>query len=221
MDQRIDIGGYIMRSCLGWAGWVFAVVFGAQAQEVPLRETPQGRLFGTDAFSVRLDAQTGWPDEVLCDGRTVVKTVNTRQVFDLLQDTKWVTGDGSKIQGLGVERLGADALKCRMKIGDWSVDACLQIFPEKRMLRRWFEITWQGAADTKIKSFWVQSGVLPIGENGGYFCPAQYPPRRVGKPELVEGHRSYGRHGLLGETGETPGRAVFRIRAQQPTNAAK
>ena len=90
-----------------------------------------------------------------------------------------------KVQGLGVERLGADALKCRMKIGDWSVDACLQIFPEKRMLRRWFEITWQGAADTKIKSFWIQSGVLPIGENGGYFCPVQYPPRRVGAQELA------------------------------------
>lgn len=191
-----------MRRCFGGVAWCLAVAFAAQAQDVPLRETPQGKLFGTEAFAVRLDAQTGWPSDVLCDGRTVVKAADTRQVFDLLQDTKWVTGDGSKIQGLGVERLGTDTLKSRMTVGDWSVDAFLQIFPEKRMLRRWFEITWQGTADTKIKGFWVQGGVLPIGGKGGYFCPVRYPPRRIGAQELVEGRKAYGSHGLIGETGD-------------------
>lgn len=191
-----------MRICFGWTVWCLAVVFSAQAQDVPLRETPQGKLFGPEAFAVRLDAQTGWPRDVLCDGRTIVKAADTRQVFDLLQDTKWVTGDGSKIRGLGVERLGTDTLKSRMTVGDWSVDAFLQIFPEKRMLRRWFEITWQGAADTKVKGFWIQGGVLPIRGNGGYFCPVRYPPRRIGAQELVEGRKAYGRHGLIGETGD-------------------
>ena len=49
-----------------------------------------------------------------------------------------------------------------MKVGDWSVDAYVQLFPDQRMLRRWFEIAWQGASDRKIKGFWFQSGQLPL-----------------------------------------------------------
>ena len=193
-----------MRFYLGWAGWVSAVVFGVQAQEVPLRETPQGKVFGTDAFAVRLDVLTGWAGEVLCDGRAVVKAADTRQAFDINRDAKWVTGDGSAIQGLGVDRLGPDTVRSRMRVGDWSVDAYLQLFPEKRMLRRWFEITWQGAEEAKIKGFWVQGGVLPLNENGGYFYPAQYPPRRTGAKELVANRKTTsGRspYPVIGETG--------------------
>ena len=77
-----------------------------------------------------------------------------------------------------------------MKAGDWSVDAYVQLFPDQRMLRRWFEITWQGAADRKIKGFWFQSGQLPLGKGGGYFCPAQYPPKRTAANELVAGRKA-------------------------------
>jgi glycosidase len=186
------------------AGWIAGSTLGALAQELPLRETPQGRVFGTERFAVRLDAQTGWAGEVLCDGQVVVKAAGTRQAFDLKQNEAWVTGDGSKLQGLGVDRLAPDTIKSRMRFGEWSVDACLQLFPEQRMLRRWIEITWQGAADTKIKGFWLQGGVLPLGEGGGYFYPAAYPPKRVGAQELEPNRKtSSGRspYPLIGETG--------------------
>jgi hypothetical protein len=180
------------------------IVFGVSAQEVPLRETPQGKVFGGERFSVRLDAQTGWPGEVFCDGQRVVKAAGTRQAFDLKQGEGWITGDGSKIQGLGIERLAPDTIKSRMRIGDWSIVACLQLFPEARMLRRWFEITWQGEAETKVKGFWLQGGVLPLGEGGGFFYPAQYPPRRTAAKALEPGRRSSsGRspYPVIGETG--------------------
>jgi len=193
-----------MRGYLSFVAGMTVCALASLAQEVPLRNTPQGQVFGTGRFSVRLDAQSGWAGEVLCDGQTVVKAADTRQAFDLKQDEMWITGDGSKIQSLGVERLAPDTIKSRMKIGEWAVDACVQLFPEQRMLRRWFEITWQGASDTKIKAFWLQGGVLPIREGGAYFYPAVYPPRRTGAKDLVSNRRtSSGRspYPLIGETG--------------------
>ena len=194
-----------MKAHIVWAGTLIGIALGLQALEVPLRETPHGRLFGTEAFAVRLDAQTGWAGEVLCEGKTVVRAPDTRQLFDLKQDEKWITGGGAAIEGLGVERAAPDTVRSRMRVGPWSVDAYVQLFPEQRMVRRWFEITWQGAPDTKIKSFWVQGGVLPLGGDGGYFIPAHYPPRRIGAKELVANRKtSSGRspYPVIGETGD-------------------
>ena len=184
---------------------VSVMAWGLQALELPLRETPQGKVFGTERFAVRFDAQNGWAGEVLCDGQVVVKATETKQAFDINADGKWVTGNGAMIQSLGVDRLAPDTVKSRMRIGDWSVDACLQLYPEQRMVRRWFEITWQGATDTKIKGFWFQGGVLPLGEGGSYFYPAQYPPRRIGAKELVANRKTHSGHSpfpLIGETGK-------------------
>lgn len=186
------------------AGWLAAVAVGVGAQEVPLRETPQGKLFGTERFAVRLDPQTGWAGDVLCDGRPVVLAPGTKQIFDLRQDEKWVTGGGAAVEGLGVDRVASDTVRSRMRAGEWTVDAYVQLFPEGRLLRRWFEIAWQGAADTKIKAFWIQGGELPLGDGGGYFIPAQYPPRRVAAGELVANRKSSsGRspNPIIGETG--------------------
>lgn len=197
--------GERMRARVLLAGWMAGITLGALAQEVPLRDTPQGKLFGTEAFAVRFDPRTGWAGEVLCDGQTVVKAATTRQAFDLRQDAGWVTGDGSNIQGLGIDRLAPDAVKSRMRVGDWAVDACVQLFPQERMLRRWFEITWLGSEAAKIKGFWFQGGVLTLGEGGGYFYPAHYPPRRTAAKELSPGRRTHsGRspYPLIGETGQ-------------------
>ena len=190
-------------SLVGIAGVLSVAVAGAQ--EVPLRETPQGKMFGAERFAVRFDAQTGWAGEVLCDGRSVVRAPDTKQAFDLLQDAKWVTGGGAKIECLGVERVAPDTVKSRLRAGDWSVDAFLRLYPETRMLRRWFEITWQGAADTKIKGFWLQGGVLPLGQKGSYLIPAQYPPRRVGVKELSANRKTGSWRSpcpVIGETGD-------------------
>jgi hypothetical protein len=181
-----------------------AIFSGVAAGEVPLRATPEGTVFGTERFAVRLDARTGWAGEVLCDGQAVVKAADTRQVFDLRQGAAWVTGDGAKIEGRGVERIAPDAIRSRMAVGDWQMDACLQLFPERRMLRRWFEITWQGEAATTIKAFWFQGGALPLAGEGGYLYPAKYPPQRTGAAELAAGRRtSSGRspYPLVAETG--------------------
>lgn len=161
-------------------------------------------MFGNARFAVRLDPETGWAVEVLCEGRVVVGAPDTKQFFDLKQDEKWVTGGGAKIEGLGVERVAPDTVKSRMRAGEWSVDAYTQLLPEPRLLRRWFEIAWQGAPDTTIKAFWIQSGVLRLGEGGGYFVPAQYPPRRIGAKELVVNRKTgSGRspYPIIGETG--------------------
>ncbi|MDD2600521.1 MAG: alpha-amylase family glycosyl hydrolase [Kiritimatiellae bacterium] len=165
--------------------WFAACVLAAG--EVPLRETASAQIFGTQQFAVSLEARSGWAGAVLCDGQTVVQAADTRQVFDLLQGAAWVTGDGSKIEGRGVERVASDTIRSRMQVGDWQVDAFLQLFPERRMLRRWFDITWQGAADTQIKGFWFQGGMLPLAEKGGYLYPAKYPPQRTAAAELSEG----------------------------------
>ena len=170
--------------------WLAVAVAGAGAQELTLRETPQGSVCGTEQFAVRFDPQTGWAGEVLCDGQVVVKAADTPQAFDILHDAKWVTGAGAKIERLGVERVAPDTAKSRMKAGEWSVDACLQLFPERRMVRRWFEISWLGAADAKIKGFWIQGGVLPLNESGGYLLPAHYPPHRTAATELVANRKS-------------------------------
>ncbi|HNX35082.1 MAG TPA: alpha-amylase family glycosyl hydrolase [Kiritimatiellia bacterium] len=185
-------------------GWIAGIVLEAQPLEVPLHDTPQGKIFGTERFAVRLDGQTGWAGEVLCDGHAVVRPAEVRQVFDILQDKTWVTGGGLKIEGRGVERVAPDTVRSRMRAGEWSVDACLQLFPEQRMLRRWFEITWHGAAATKIKGFWFQGGVLPLGEKGSYFIPAHYPPLRVGVKELTVNRKTgnwRSPYPVIGETG--------------------
>ncbi len=193
-----------MRAGVWLAGFLAGIAFGGLAQELSLRDTPQGKVFGTERFAVRLDPQTGWAGEILCDGKAVVQAPETRQFFDLKQGEKWVTGGGATIEGLGVERVAPDTVKSRMRAGEWSVDAYVQLFPEPRMLRRWFEVAWQGAADTTLKAFWIQGGALPLGEGGGYFYPAVYPPRRTDAKELAANRRtSSGRspYPLIGETG--------------------
>lgn len=48
-----------MKADLRLAALMAAVAFGVWAQEVPLRDTPQGKLFGSERFAVRFDPQTG------------------------------------------------------------------------------------------------------------------------------------------------------------------
>ncbi|MDZ7620607.1 MAG: hypothetical protein U1E05_26690, partial [Patescibacteria group bacterium] len=180
-------------------------VSGACAEELPLRDAPEGKLFGTDRFAVRLDPATGWVAEVLCDGQSVVHLPATRQMFDLRDDDQWVTGGGSPIEGQGIERLGPDAIRSRMTAGDWSMAVCLQLFPEQRMLRRWFEITWMGEGNRKIKGFWFQGGQFSLGQRGEYLCPGHYPPRRVAADEMVAGrqdHAGPSPHVLIADNGD-------------------
>ena len=190
--------------CALLIGWMLTQTTGAAlASELPLRETPRGMLFGTERFAVRLHAQTGWMEDVLCDGQPIVQGADLRQHFDIRQDNKWVTGGGVAIEGDGVERVTDDTIKCRMRAGDWNVAAYVQLFPEQRLVRRWFEITWNGSPDTKIKGFWFQAGLLPLGEQGEYFCPGQYPPQHVSGSELVIGrHQNNSRspYPVIGET---------------------
>ena len=177
----------------------------ACADDIPLRETAQGTVFGTERFSVVFDAKTGWAGDVLCDGRAVVNAAPTAQAFDIRQDETWVTGGGAPVEGQGVERVAPDTVRSRIKAGAWEVDAYVQLVPEARMLRRWFDITWRGEGDTKIKAFWFQGGALKLTDAGGYFYPGQYPPRRRGVADLEPGRKtSSGRspYSMIGETGD-------------------
>lgn len=162
----------------------------ALAGEIPLRETAQGTIFGTERFAVQFDARTGWAGAVLCDGQVIVKMAASEQMFDIKQNDQWVTGSGTKIEGRGVERSAPDTVVSRMQAGEWRVDAYLQLDPEKRMLRRWFNITWSGESATKIKGFWIQSGVLQLAEKGGYLLPAHYPPLFTTTKDLVPGRKA-------------------------------
>ncbi|MDR2850177.1 MAG: hypothetical protein LBW77_06530, partial [Verrucomicrobiota bacterium] len=185
-------------------GAVLACGLSARAGEVPLRETAQGAVFGTERFAVRFDPQTGWAGEVLCDGRVVVQAAPAAQAFDIQQDAGWVTGGGAPVVGGGVARVAPDTVRGRMTAGEWTVDAFVQLDPQARTLRRWFDITWQGGADTKIRNFWFQGGVLPVTEKGGYLLPASYPPRRTAAAEFVPDRRaSSGRspYPVVAETG--------------------
>ncbi len=175
------------------------------AQAISLRDTPQGKVFGAERIAVRLDPVTGWPGDVLCDGEVVVQAAETDQCFDLKQEQNWVTGNGSKIRNIGIEQISPDTIKSRMRIDDWAVDGYVQLFPEQRMLRRWFEITWLGTTNTKIHAFWFQGGSLPLGASGSYFYPAAYPPRRTTAAELVATRKSSNGNSpypLIAETGD-------------------
>ena len=68
-------------------------------------EKPRRETFGTERFAVRLDPLTGWAGDVLCDGRCVVEAAETKQVFDVKEGDTWVTGGGTAIESLAVERL--------------------------------------------------------------------------------------------------------------------
>ncbi len=180
-------------------------IAGSEAEELPLRDTPEGKVFGTDRFAVRLDPATGWATDVLCDGQCIVNLPETRQVFDLKDGDRWVTGSGAPIEGCGIERLGPDAIRSCMKVGDWSIAVCVQLLPDQRMLRRWFEIAWNGAGDRKIKGFWFQGGQFSLGEQGSYFCPGHYPPHRVAAGELVAGRKDNAGpspHPILADNGD-------------------
>ncbi len=169
---------------------VVGLAIGSQAEDLSLRESPQGTVFGNERLAVRLDPKTGWPGEVLSDGRCVVQAAESRQHFDIKQDESWVTGGGAAIEPVDVKRVSADTICVRMKAGDWTVDAYVQLFPDQRMLRRWFEIAWNGEADTKIKGFWFQAGQTTLTSAGNYLLPADYPPRRVTAGELVPDRRA-------------------------------
>ena len=179
----------MLRRTVGMVMALSGMAFAARA-EVPLRDDARGTLFGTERFAVRIDARNGWLAEVLCEGQPVVAAPTTAQAYDIRHDEAWISGGGQTIERQGVERVSPDTIRCRTRAGAWTVDACLRLDPERRTVRRWFDVTWHGASATKIKGFWVQSGVLPLAESGRYLLPAQYPPRSVAASELAAERRT-------------------------------
>ena len=168
-----------------------------------MRETPEGAVVRNGRVRGEigtLGEDGGRAKWCVTGGRLWSLPARVRRLI-FRHDGKWVTASVSTSKRWR-RAAGADTLKIRQRVGDWSVDTALQVFPDKRMVRRWFEITWRGASDTKIRGFWAQGGELLIGPKGGYFCPAHYPPSRVGASELTEGRRAHGNHGVIGETGD-------------------
>lgn len=174
--------------------WIMLLVVvgvaGVWGAELALRPTEKGVVFGSESFAVELDGATGWMRAVLCDGREVVADGGSEQLFDIQGDSGWVTGRGSKIRGEGVERAGSDTVRSRLRAGEWQLDVYLQLMPQKRMVRRWFEIWWLGEKPTKIRHFWFQAGRCSMQGKGGYLVPVVYPPKSTVVSDLRAGHKS-------------------------------
>lgn len=86
------------------------------------------------------------------------------------------------------EDLGGGVSLQRLRVGDILVDAYWQTFPDKPMVRRWFDIEWTGDEERKIKGFRTADGLFAArGENSAWFFPGRYPPERHTRGEFAPG----------------------------------
>lgn len=165
--------------------WIFATVFCAYVSFAGQRIPFSQNLFGTEAFGLRINPQNGAIQEIVCDGKAVVQSVSSLQAFDILVGENWTTGDGSGIVAESLQTITDDTLCARLRVGDWRVNAYVQLFPEERMVRRWFELTWQKEEPARVKSFWAQAGWFRMEAGDTYCLPANYPCQRLTRDELT------------------------------------
>ncbi len=77
------------------------------------------------------------------------------------------------------EDLGGGVRLQRLRVGQVLVDAYWQTFPDKPMVRRWFDIEWTGDEERKIKGFRTADGFFKMrGEGCAWFFPGLYTPER-------------------------------------------
>lgn len=77
------------------------------------------------------------------------------------------------------EDLGGGVRLQRLRVGDILVDAYWQTFPDKPMVRRWFDIEWTGDEERKIKGFRTSDGFFRArGEGCAWFFSGLYTPER-------------------------------------------
>ena len=77
------------------------------------------------------------------------------------------------------EDLGGGVRLQRLRVGQVLVDAYWQTFPDKPMVRRWFDIEWTGDEERKIKGFRTADGFFKArGEGCAWFFPGLYPSER-------------------------------------------
>lgn len=169
-----------------------------------------GRLtFGDARLALDLDAGSGAWLALRVDGAPLVAGEAGSAPFDLGEDGRRILSDRRLPITLESAEVRDGALVTTYRCGDWRVALRWRLWPERALLARTAEVTWLGAAPTKLRGFWFQTPPAAMDAAGSYLAPGRYPPeRRLGR-DLAAG-RGYGFGGslapLVAQT--TPSRAL-------------
>lgn len=138
-------------------------------------------VLGDERLSVIFSEQTGWPDEVRVGGRTVLRPskappfeANVPFIDRERTNGVWRTG----VHPLGVTRLDERTAKTSVVAGPWTIDCWVELHPDELMIRRWYEISQDGADQLKLQYFWAGFGQLSAAKGGEMFKPVGWPPSR-------------------------------------------
>ncbi len=184
----------------------------------PQREGDRYR-FGDARFSIALDARSGAFVELKADGQVWARDEVTTVPFDLRQDAVWVVAQGKTNFTLqGVQATDANTVVATLRGGDWQVRCGYHLEPERKLLSRSAEVTWQGKEGTKLKGFSFRSPRVSVEKDGSYFLPGNYPPEKYDATSFQAGRR--GRHGLSNASIRAAGAAPLRHRRRAATTWA-
>lgn len=145
---------------------------------------------GTESFSVGLDNESGAIAAVTVDGQKIETGLRER-FFDIQEDRGWRSNSNALFQVTGIDQKDRDTAVTRMTWGPWVIEMKTTCFPEKRMIRRAFVLTWMADTPTKIRSFWFKEGIFPIAPSGSYRLPGRFPAVMVPHRAFQEGRKQH------------------------------
>lgn len=150
-----------------------------------LSRTDELIRFGDGNLSVAFNSQDGSPQGVWVGGRQAIRAVEEgdrlwlnlsggdRQWFDRSRHS-WVLEDCRKTSD--------NAIAHQVRCDDWRVVVHTELFPSKRELRRWLDVSWVGDKPSKIYGFSFAWGIIPFGSEDIAMLPGN-----LVRPELIRG----------------------------------
>lgn len=138
--------------------------------------------FGDNRISVVFDRESGFPVEYQCgDVPVLEREPSWPSPVAFTAEKPWEDKSSFvEMKKVGtVQQSARDEAKSTMEGGGWRVTTSVKLLPERKMVRRRFEITWIADGTGKLERVWFAAGRVPCAAGkGGYMLPIRYPTVR-------------------------------------------
>jgi len=171
--------------------FLFLSLIAPSSFSLPL-ERGEGEIsFGSKSFSIKIDAKNGAFTGLVSDGAAIMGGASGSVIDLKLENGKTLRESGAAFVLNRAEKVADDVLETEVGVGELSIIARYQLFPEKRLLKRSFRISTFSTEALKIYGFIAGYPRIDLTEGGGYTHPGAYPPFGFRtKSELCAGRKS-------------------------------
>lgn len=140
-----------------------------KSQQLPIVDTKDAVVFGDNRLQITVSKKDGSTAAITMDQKLIAANDknDTRPWLDIcspkgnkpepkpytVQERSWLGDDNNPWKYVSHQRMADDTLHHVVIFDNWSVDVYTQILPEKRQLRRWYDLAWNGPQTNKVYAF--------------------------------------------------------------------